>query len=289
VLRGGLQELPELVVVARTGGAGGTTRVLVRGGAEVRLARPDGDVLVTGDPARTWVEESHDGVRAVTVTVPGAGHAVGPADAGDTALTVARGLVRVSRVELAAAAAGSLEGPLSPLPEPPEALEQPEGTAPHRFGEDADRSVAGPDPQAQPPTEAWFFPDREGRTERGDAPVARLLFSSGDVADVDRVVLVGRAPDASRVRSGDGPAGEPLLVPVPSPNHEISSTHLEVRPGAGPDLGLAVVTDLGSTNGTLLVQPGLPPEDLKAGIGVQLLPGAVIDLGDGLSIRVVEP
>ncbi len=49
------------------------------------------------------------------------------------------------------------------------------------------------------------------------------------------------------------------------------------------------MTDLGSTNGTLLVQPGLPPEDLKAGVAVQLLPGAVLDLGDGVVIQVVDP
>jgi hypothetical protein len=63
-----------------------------------------------------------------------------------------------------------------------------------------------------------------------------------------------------------------VLLTVPSPNQEISSTHLEIRPGAGADHGSAVVTDLGSTNGTVLVQPGLPPEDLQPGIAVQLIP-----------------
>ena len=46
------------------------------------------------------------------------------------------------------------------------------------------------------------------------------------------------------------------------------------------------MTDLGSTNGTVLVQPGLSPEDLQPGMSVQLLPGAVIDLGDGVTIHV---
>ena len=116
-------------------------------------------------------------------------------------------------------------------------------------------------------------------------PVARLVFSSGDDVDVDRAVLVGRAPEARRFTSGD----QPSLVAVPSPAQEISSTHLEIRPGAGADHGSAVVTDLGSTNGTVLVQPGLPPEDLKPGIAVQLIPGAIIDLGDGVTIQVINP
>jgi hypothetical protein len=117
------------------------------------------------------------------------------------------------------------------------------------------------------------------------APVARLTFSSGEVVEVDRSVLVGRAPEARRFASGE----QPQLVNVPSPHQEISSTHLEIRPGAGADQGSAVVTDLGSTNGTVLVQPGLPPEDLKPGIAVQLIPGAIIDLGDGVTIQVGRP
>ncbi|SDC02418.1 FHA domain-containing protein [Nocardioides lianchengensis] len=116
-------------------------------------------------------------------------------------------------------------------------------------------------------------------------PVARLSFSGGELVDVDRVVLVGRAPEARRFTATD----QPRLVTVSSPHQEISSTHLEIRPGSGADHGSAVVTDLGSTNGTVLVQPGLPPEVLQPGVAVQLLPGAVVDLGDGVTIRVSNP
>ena len=124
-----------------------------------------------------------------------------------------------------------------------------------------------------------------GRPRREPAvatpPVARLVFSSGEVVDVDRTVVVGRAP---RLRGDDDQ--ETRLVTVPSPHQEISSTHLEIRPGFGADDGAAVVTDLGSTNGTLVVQPGLPAEDLQPGIAVQLLPGAIVDLGEGVTIQV---
>lgn len=116
-------------------------------------------------------------------------------------------------------------------------------------------------------------------------PVAKLIVSNGETVDVDRVVLIGRAPEARRFTSTQ----QPTLVTVPSPMHEISSTHVEVRPGSGADHGSAVVTDMGSTNGTVLVQPGLPPEDLKPGIAVQLIPGAIINLGDGLTIQVARP
>lgn len=117
------------------------------------------------------------------------------------------------------------------------------------------------------------------------APVARLEISNGESIEVDRVVLIGRAPEARRFSSTE----QPRLVKVPSPLHEISSTHVEVRPGSGADHGSAVVTDMGSTNGTVIEQPGLGPENLRPGIAVQLIPGATINLGDGVSIRVIRP
>ena len=115
--------------------------------------------------------------------------------------------------------------------------------------------------------------------------MAKLIISNGETIEVDRVVLIGRAPEARRFTSTD----QPRLVTVPSPLHEISSTHVEVRPGSGADHGSAVVTDMGSTNGTVLVQPGLAAEDLKPGIAVQLIPGAIINLGDGVTIQVTHP
>ena len=172
--------------------------------------------------------------------------------------------------------------------------------------------VAAPTPPPPPPPVAGdgdVDEDQDGMTRAGDwdpgqfarqqpgipgqppapsvtaRPVARLLFSSGETVEVDRAVLVGRAPEARRFTSTE----QPRLVTVPSPNQEISSTHLEIRPGSGADHGSAVVTDLGSTNGTVVVQPGLPPEDLQPGIVVQLIPGAVVDLGEGVTIQVTNP
>ncbi|MCD4536172.1 FHA domain-containing protein [Nocardioides sp. cx-169] len=185
-------------------------------------------------------------------------------------------------------------GPLPPLPPPPMP-----GVAP----------VPGPPPAdaTTPPASAAPHTDHDGLTQAGAStgefareqpgipgqppapqvtrPVARLVISNGDTVEVDRVVLIGRAPEARRFTATE----QPRLITVPSPLHEISSTHVEVRPGSGADHGSAVVTDMGSTNGTVLVQPGLGPEDLKPGIAVQLIPGAIINLGDGVTIQVTNP
>ena len=114
--------------------------------------------------------------------------------------------------------------------------------------------------------------------------VARISFSTGEQLEVFGPIVIGRAPDASKAQGNN-----PTLVAVPSPSHEISSTHLDIRPGAGIDLGLAVATDLESTNGSIVMHPGLGPRTLRPGVPEPLFPGTVIDLGDGLTIQVGSP
>ena len=174
-----------------------------------------------------------------------------------------------------------------PVPEPepaPEVAVPPPVPAPRPAGDHDGATRIGSADALQFERQHPGIPGQEPAPSITARPVARLVFSSGEDVDVDRAVLVGRAPEARRFTSTD----QPRLITVPSPHQEVSSTHLEVRPGSGADHGSAVVTDLGSTNGTLLKQPGLPSEELKAGIAVQLIPGAVIDLGDGVTIQVVN-
>jgi pSer/pThr/pTyr-binding forkhead associated (FHA) protein len=252
----GLRELPGFVLVSESDA---DTKVVVRGQATARFATPEGEVSLAGSAATTWVERSMTGVTGLVIELGGEGE--GPD------LTVQNGLVRVSRVQ---------EPPLQQVAEP-DTAETPVSEHDHdgltQAGTSEPAQTPSPGIPGQPPA-----PDVVAR------PVARLVFSSGETVEVDRAVLVGRAPEAKRASSE-----QPRLVTVPSPQQEISSTHLEVRAGSGVDHGSAVVTDLGSTNGTVLVQPGLAPEDLQPGVAVQLIPGAIIDLGDGVTIQVTNP
>lgn len=102
--------------------------------------------------------------------------------------------------------------------------------------------------------------------------------SSGGTIEVDRPVVIGRSPVASRVRSDE----LPRLLTVPSPSHDISRTHVQIA----PENGRLVVTDLNSTNGTILVLPDGRRTDLSPGAGVPVEFGSVIDLGDGVTIAV---
>lgn len=302
LIGGGLRDLSGFVLVGR---AGDEARVLLRGSGRVDLATGEDVVHLEGDPAVTWVERTLAGVTRLRIEVGD--------ETGADELAVAAGMVRLASAEWP---------PVAVLPEIPVADAEPVPvpgpvSGPEVLPDDGPLTEAmpavPPAPPAPPtpptPAASVLGGDHDGLTRSGVVdphrpdparpgipgqppappvtarPVARLLFSNGEQVDVDRLVLVGRAPEPRRHTLTE----EPRLVVVRSPHHEVSSTHLEIRPGSGADHGCAVVTDLGSTNGTLLVQPGLPPEDLQAGVAVQLIPGAVIDLGDGVSIRVVAP
>jgi hypothetical protein len=302
LLAGGLSSLDHFALVAHDDDA---ARIIVRGAPSAAVSATTGDEIVGSTPGTAWAERLLTGVSSIRVTL---------AADGEADHVLAPGLARVSVVEFgtpteqpAAASEPVAEPEPEPEPEPelvPEPVVEPVAApeaAPMTFGEPED----DPTPTGESPVVEDEWTDRDGQTQVGvpvpdferppipgqeiapgvvPQPVASLVFSTGDVVAVDRSVLVGRAPEARRFASHD----QPHVVTVPSPHQEISSTHLEVRPGAGADHGSAVATDLGSTNGTVLAQPGLDPEELKPGIAVSLIPGAVLDLGDGVTIQVTH-
>lgn len=110
------------------------------------------------------------------------------------------------------------------------------------------------------------------------APSAKLVLSTGQVVSVDRSVLLGRAPQVSRVTNRD----LPRLVTLPSPQQDISRTHAEVR-ADGDDV---LVTDLHSTNGTVVTRPGEGARPLAPGQATVIARGEVVDLGDGVTFTV---
>jgi hypothetical protein len=111
--------------------------------------------------------------------------------------------------------------------------------------------------------------------------LAVLRASDGSTAEVDRPVLIGRAPSPDRSSSRS-----PRLMTVPSANHDISRTHLEVAPQGWQ----IVVTDLNSTNGTVLARQGaVDRQQLVSGEPVPVQLGSVIELGDGVSVLIDFP
>ncbi len=96
---------------------------------------------------------------------------------------------------------------------------------------------------------------------------------------VDAPVYVGRQPRSPRVTGGV----LPRLVRVESPSREVSATHIELRPTRE---GL-LLTDLESTNGTVVRQPGTGVRRLESGECLPVVPGTLIDIGDGNVIEIL--
>ncbi len=110
------------------------------------------------------------------------------------------------------------------------------------------------------------------------APVPVIRMSNGVTIPLDRTILLGRAPEASRVSLRE----LPRLVNVVSPNNDVSRTHAQVR----VEGDFVLVTDLNSTNGVLLTEPGQPPRRLHPDEPAQLQPGVIVDLGDGVTFEL---
>jgi pSer/pThr/pTyr-binding forkhead associated (FHA) protein len=96
---------------------------------------------------------------------------------------------------------------------------------------------------------------------------------------LDVPAYIGRRPSSPRIQSGV----LPRLLSVPSAHNEVSSTHLELR-----QIGsTVVVTDMKSTNGSLVIVPGGAPRKLRQGESVVVSPGTLVDIGDGNIIEIL--
>jgi FHA domain-containing protein len=106
-----------------------------------------------------------------------------------------------------------------------------------------------------------------------------LRLSLGDVIMLDRGVLMGRNPRTDF--AGTDGEERPHVVKLPSADGDISRTHLRVT----LDGWHVLVTDLNSTNGTLVTLPGRDPQQLRPGEPVPIQPGTVVTLADGIDFR----
>lgn len=128
---------------------------------------------------------------------------------------------------------------------------------------DATASDSTPPPPLAPP--------------RPQAP-GRVRLSTGQEYLLDRTVVIGRRPRSTRVTGTD----LPHLVAVDSPQQDISRSHLELRVEGDSIIG----TDLNTTNGTTLHRSGAEPVRLHPGEQTVVVPGDLLDLGDGVTVTV---
>ncbi len=167
-----------------------------------------------------------------------------------------------------------LEDTVAPAPRPPDLVEpdpRPGHEDPSGIELTADIPVGpstGPilqTPYSEPEPAKAYFRFRIGRT----------------VVWLDSPCYVGRRPSSPRIIYGQ----MPRLVRVSSVGQEVSSTHLELR-----QLGSSVVvTDMRSTNGSVVFPPGGVRRKLRQGESVVVSPGTLVDIGDGNVIEILTP
>jgi len=121
---------------------------------------------------------------------------------------------------------------------------------------------------------------KTARESTGTTESARLYLelSTGGTEYIDQPLVIGRAPAIERA-SG---AKIPRPIVMTTPNQDISRTHAQIA----AEGGTVVVTDLHSSNGTLVTMPGKPAQKLRPGEPTAVIVGTVIDLGDGATLTV---
>lgn len=118
--------------------------------------------------------------------------------------------------------------------------------------------------------------DRTGMVPR--PPLGHLRVSNGIVVPLISDIVIGRAPRS--VPEPGRPA--PQLVPVPSPEQQISRTHCEIRID-GWDIR---IRDRKSNNGTFLLRPGESPVRIDEQTPTILRMGDVLDLGENVTLTL---
>ncbi|GAA1850050.1 RDD family protein [Myceligenerans crystallogenes] len=157
-----------------------------------------------------------------------------------------------------------------PYPAPPVQDQTPSG----RHAAMPAGTPSGPDPdetRIEPASGATRMQAAVGSGAMDPPPVAGVVLAleSGEQVRVDGPTLVGRNPSAP------GSTGV-NLVQIPDPMRSVSKNHAEL----GVDSAGLWLTDRGSTNGTVVSVPGLPPRVAEAGARVRVPVGSTIHFGD---------
>ena len=100
------------------------------------------------------------------------------------------------------------------------------------------------------------------------------------VFPLDRPLVVGRRPRSPKNANQGGEGALHRIVTVPSPQQDISRSHVEVRLEGWNVLAV----DLNTTNGTTLLRPGQSPLRMHPGDPLLVVSGDVVDLGDGVAL-----
>lgn len=268
-----------------TDGDGIPVSAVVRGRIAVDVFSVGGSRRFTDRDIRPWLLADFRSVIGLVIGSPLAD--VVPASRLDSGRTVELGAIAADTLFWSLAALAREDddtiirapAPL-PVPVPPPVP----GPAPAPLSvADAD-TVVRPPQAAQDPVIARRRERRERRPAAEAAPLARgtlygFRLPDGEERRLDAVYFLGRRPRSPRITGGP----LPRLVTVTSPTSAVSATHLEIR----QEGDTVVVTDLNSTNGTIVNPPRGRRQRLGSGQSLAVAPGTTLDIGDGNIVEVL--
>lgn len=133
--------------------------------------------------------------------------------------------------------------------------------------------------ERHPPGRHQPADDPDGLADASTPHPYRFSVNGEPPLSTATATIIGRSPGGPRLPD----AVAPRLLAVPSPLNEVSATHLDVRQQGAS----VVVTDLRSTNGTIVTAPGSPPVRLRPGESYVAVPGSLVDIGDGNSLEIL--
>ncbi|MFB2582915.1 FHA domain-containing protein [Herbiconiux sp. P15] len=140
----------------------------------------------------------------------------------------------------------------------------------------AGETEAEPEPEQEPESARAEGPD----PTQPAAPEPHFTVSVNNSAPVDLLtpLVIGRSPRERRTLS----SLPQHLLTVASPTREVSSNHVEIAPSGRT----VVVTDLRSTNGTIVRPEGTAPVRLRQGDSFVATGSAIVEIGDGNVIHI---
>lgn len=147
------------------------------------------------------------------------------------------------------------------------------------LGDHDGETVAVADMRAMRAAERATFESTDAVPARRPAR-GRIVLSTGRVIELERPVVIGRRPKSTRTSGAE----LPTLVAVDSPEQDISRSHVEIR-AEGEHV---LVTDLDTTNGTILLRIGQDPVKLHPSEPTMVVAGDVLDIGDDVTVTFEE-
>lgn len=280
----GIANLPDFALVELVDASTGSVTVAVRGDGMVQVGGSSPRIFA-GTGAVTWIEASAQRITELVMSV-------GAAQSEGIRLPFKRGVVRTDHMYWGVPLAIS-------WPETPNATEAPDdATVLSSYQSRKRDQVAGSESSAQeaaasepavpevvvpevvvpepvvpePVDDATVLSNRRTRSKL----VWQLRFESGRTLTLDTAIVVGRRPKV--------PAeADTQAVQLDSPTREVSGTHAQITPEADA----VVLTDLASTNGTVVTVAGAEPVLVRWSASIELREGDRVDFGDG-NIAMLE-